>query len=346
MTHAFVMLCVATLPVGAIRGQTPPGWESLGRAQALLAEEFTAITSVRELADGRVLISDPRERRIVSADLRTGTVQQIGRTGRGPGEYPNAMPLVRLARDTSLMADTFGRRWLLFHGDAIVGTLPPDAHEMRLYSFYGADTLGRVLSTEESRTPFDSIAVVLVDRPTGRRELVTTLRPADVVRPGERRPLFERYEAARLASDGWIAVLRTEPYRVDWRSPAGQWVRGAPIALPGTRLTDEGKRLLLRHYAPGRPPRDPDTISGWPETVPAIRNATEQRLTLDGHLLVERVPTVAAPGRRYDVVDRTGRVVRRIALPSSQRIVGFGKQAVFVVSTDGDGIETLSKHPW
>jgi len=80
--------------------------------------------------------------------------------------------------------------------------------------------------------------------------------------------------------------------------------------------------------------------------VPPFQNATDQQFSSEGWLLVKRVPTVAEPGTRYDVIDRTGRVVRRIVLPLNQTILGFGKRSVYVVARDDNGIQRVQKHAW
>jgi hypothetical protein len=56
-------------------------------ATVRLAEEFTSIDQIRELADGRVLIVDGHENRLVVADLARGTVLPLSHLGSGPGEY-------------------------------------------------------------------------------------------------------------------------------------------------------------------------------------------------------------------------------------------------------------------
>src|SRR5688500_2795541 len=114
----------ATFP-SLVRGQSERQLR-LPPASALLSEAFSSIGSVRELTDGRVLITASREGRIVAANLRTGTVEQVGRRGRGPNEYGTVGALLPLAGDSSLMVDVMNRRWLLFSGPSIVVTLPPD----------------------------------------------------------------------------------------------------------------------------------------------------------------------------------------------------------------------------
>ena len=50
-------------------------------------EDFTQIRGVRELSDGRVIVSDRLDKGVVVADFTRGTMLKIGRTGSGPAEY-------------------------------------------------------------------------------------------------------------------------------------------------------------------------------------------------------------------------------------------------------------------
>jgi hypothetical protein len=116
-THSrFAIFLVAA----ALNAQEAPRL-TLAPPNATLGEEFTYVTWVRELRDGRVIITDRGDARIVVADLTSGKVTQVGRAGRGPGEYSNARPVWSISRDSGLMIDA-DRRWLLFDGAAIVAT--------------------------------------------------------------------------------------------------------------------------------------------------------------------------------------------------------------------------------
>src|ERR1043166_2223943 len=53
---------------------------------ATLAEEFSAIRGVRELADGRLLVSDYLDERVALVDLDRGTLLVRVTRGGGPGE--------------------------------------------------------------------------------------------------------------------------------------------------------------------------------------------------------------------------------------------------------------------
>ena len=77
-----------------------------------LSEPLSEVHSIEELADGRVVISDYRERTLYLGDFRTGTLVPLGRQGAGPNEYSSVGPLARVAGDTILSVDFSARRAL------------------------------------------------------------------------------------------------------------------------------------------------------------------------------------------------------------------------------------------
>src|SRR4051812_23086983 len=121
---------------------------SLGRPTGAVAERFVFARSVRELSDGRVLVSEPGpDSRLVVLDFATARAKSIGRMGRGPEELEHASKLFSAGGDTTIM-DAGGRRWLTFVGDRIVATTKPDDPALLAApSLRGVDRLGRVLTT-------------------------------------------------------------------------------------------------------------------------------------------------------------------------------------------------------
>lgn len=366
MRRVFAALILAPLVLRAqlvvvVRLQPP---------DAKLDEEFTILGSVRELSDGRVILTDPREMRMVVADLRTGKVEPIGRTGDGPGEYRMPAPVRALSGDSSFMADLLGLRWLLLDGARIVATIPPDAPAILVTGglALGADVNGFVLSTKgpPPRTGAweygkgDSTASVRVARATGRADTVAWLRRAPgrgsmtvaadgrVVSSSASRQTLTVGEEALLFTDGWLAVTRLEPYRVDWRAPDGRWIHGAPLPVPLIKLDDREKRASVERTARGssQPARSPDTIKDWPATLPPYTAASPLTASLDGRLLVMRQRSADHPETRYDVVNRRGILEVVITMPENERILGFGARSVYVVVTDEDGIQRVRRHPW
>ncbi len=351
--------------VGAQRIPSLP----LRPATGTLAEEFTAITSIRELRDGRILITDPREPRLVVADFGTGKVESISRKGRGPGEYELVAPLKALAGDSTLLPDMVSRRWLLLDGAKVVSTLPPDSPVIQATRGYvdGADTLGHFIQHIglPSRpgitviTERDSEAVVRFDRATGHADTIARVRPRPMRREREVNAdgktiratsapvgVMLSEEGAVLFPDGWLAIARADPFRVEWRRPDGSWVRGKPLDVPVVRVTSrEREAFAKRNRASGAiPPGAPNPA--LPATIPPFPNRYALLPASDGRLVILRSKSADMENTRYLVVTRTGALQGELALPASDRIVGFGRGTVYVVSTDDDGIQRVRRHPW
>jgi hypothetical protein len=345
---------VALLAPGSLAAQLAP-------PSATLDEEFTRIRSVRELRDGRVLVSDDQEKRVVIADLASGAVRLVGRTGRGPGEYEQPGLLFPTRGDSTLMQDAGNpRRWLFFAGDSIVFALPPD-HPTILAtagSVGGSDSRGFLLARRGG---------ALVDAGEGIRQMTSTLLrvelssgradtigsalgvrfrttgPAAAGNPVQ----FAPTEPSVIFPDGWVAVLRRDPYRVDWLPPEGPSRPGAEISIERVRVTEEEKQFWHDQVLADAGTDRAFDYSSTPfaEFIAPYRAGGATAIP-DGSLLVFRERSRAAPGNDYDIIDRSGRRVRAIHLPRNERIVGFGAASVYVSVRDDDGIERLRRHPW
>lgn len=319
---------------------------------ARLAVEFSDLTTMRELGDGRVLLFDRKEQRLVVADFSTDAVRDVSRTGHGPGEFDGNIELFAAGGDSTL-ATAIGR-WLVFDGDSVVATLPSDhpaVHAMWLYPL-GADARGRVIAHRGRKVRNDTLDLILVERSGGRSEKVAALRVSVPTRGTGgargiegggfsigRAPYDVRFEQPFLFTDGTIAVARYEPYRVDWRAPDGHWTRGAPLPVRPVRLDDRERAAYIRL----RPSAAGATV--WPVHVPPF-NMTRMLGTPEGWLAIPRVPTADHPDPRYDMVDRRGSLRAQLLLPANQRLLGFGAASAYVITTDDDGIQRLSRHPW
>ncbi|MGH7466481.1 MAG: hypothetical protein ACRENP_00695 [Longimicrobiales bacterium] len=285
LAGAWTLLCLFVLRFASAQ-EPAERTLRLGPAIAQLSTEFTEILSITELADGRVLIADRREGTISVADLQSGQVTQVGRYGQGPGEYTSVSAIYSLGGDSSLMANLQSRRWLVFRGAMIARTLPPSAPAILATQglVLGADASGMLLSKvsptwERPPGPTDSVALLLVTARTGAADTVGKLGPtatrieADFKgtdRPQSIQittPVLAVDEQALLFPDGWLAIARLRPYRVDWRSPEGRWIRGAPIPFREIRIDDREKQAYRnRRTAVGL--RSPPDIAVWAATVP------------------------------------------------------------------------------
>lgn len=365
-------LRMACLLITVTAGASPPlaGFQrgetlGLGPATASSAAEFSGIVSVVELSDGRVLVADRREAHLVVLDLARGTATSVGRQGPGPAEYLSIHPVFPLGGDSAFMADITTRRWHIVAPVAgtvrlVSGSSP--AFEVTTGVVVGADGSGYLLSRLPQRFQGnanrpDSVVLARVSLATGSVDTVGWLlpRPAtiltDVDGDGRQRiRLFFRVlapgEEAFLFQDGWVAVARLSPYRVDWRRPDGAWVRGTPLPFRETVVDQREKEAYRRRLRDrGGPAGYPPDGAPWARTVPPFEDSPLQA-SPRGDLIVRRTPTADDEATRYDVVDRTGRLARQITLAPNERIVGSGKHVVYVAVADDSGVERLRRHPW
>jgi hypothetical protein len=328
-----------------------PRFTKLKPPDALLREEFTAVGSIRELPDGRILVSDPLDHRVVVANPVNGKVLPVGRIGGGPGEYPFAWGLTAIAGDSSVMMDWLRHRWTVFKGAAVVGSLPPQAPAVRLpENVLGADSIGHVLG-RQPHEPFrfvtDSAYLQLVTRSTGRVDTIGRLLPPRPEEEGKPAPPFHLWESAAIGLDGWIAVVRLDPYRVDWRMPDGRWIFGRPIPVQPTPFNARERRAWIARHGGRETARK--ELSNAPSAIPPFANEGLCPLVIspDGKLLIERTPTADHPNARYDVINRRGELEGQIQMPPREIIQAFGPKSVYVVRRDfNDDVERIDRHPW
>lgn len=361
-------MATAGVAVLVLLVQGAPGAATLPPPNAKLDAEFTRIVAVRELADRRVLVTDAGEQKLYVADFTTNSVTMVGREGRGPEEYRSAGQLHALAGDSTLLVDVAGGRWLLLHGANIVQTVRADAPALREGARLpvGADVRGNVLATRAIGTPpggpppaiprTDSTYLVRVSRATGRADTVASLfaRPTRIAVQGPSdRPTsisvtvnpLAAGDLATIFSDGTIAIARVAPYRVDWITPAGAFTRGTPLPFTRLAVTLREKEAVLKRQAQqsGRAARSPDSVQDWPDILPPFLTGALLPAP-DGRLWIRRTPSADEPGIRYDIVPRTGALAARLTLSPNEHVVGFGRNTVYSVLTDADGLQHLRRH--
>ncbi len=359
-----------------VAARQPVGRLTLKPASGTHPEEFSSVSSIRELADGRVIATDGREQRLLVLDFASGAAREIGRKGKGPGEYSMVAQLRALGSDSSLLGDFMNRRWLLLHRDSIVVTVPPDDRAVALTEALssGADDRGNVMrefSPERANGTTvtddrDSNAVVLVSRRTAKADTIAWIRNVERRIEMQRGPEgritsmstmtagpLRTGEQALLFADGWLAVARLEPFRIDWRSPQGAWTLGASLPVARIRVDRreiaayDARQAASAAAAGPRPPGAPTFDPGrdFPDFVPPLvlggLIAGPQ-----GLLIIRRPKSADFPDWHYLVVDRRGRLLGQIDLPATEQIVGSGPRTLYVTVRDEDDILRLRRHPW
>lgn len=384
------VMALATACADEARVAGPPPVIDLPPADATLqGRDFSRVLSVVELEDGRVLATDQIENSIYVIDLQSGEVRTEGSSGEGPGEYGRVGHLYPLGGDSTLFVGE-PPRLLLLAGDRIAQTLEPVYPRLGMGATgeepWGVDRSGRVLGVAGfafqprsgwQRMHADSLLILLstgsvFDEGTSEPDTIGRVggqgrwgveHVSTVARMGGREVTMNSTLTSPLASegqgwlfaDGWVALAHPDPYRVDWLTPAGEWIRGAPLPVTPADVSLEEQCLAISRRAPDAD-CDPDRYPDWPSQVPPFGMVLDRGWVTPGgtalqpgphgRLLIRRTPTTNAPETRYDVVDRSGALRGAILMPEGGTIVGFGRASLYVVQKDEMDLLTLSRHPW
>ncbi|MEW5915123.1 MAG: hypothetical protein AB1762_01905 [Gemmatimonadota bacterium] len=356
-----------------LQGGTPAE-VSLGKPERVFAESFAQVRGLRELADGRVLISDRLDKGVVALDFMTNTLRQIGRTGRGPAEYRLPTALRALPGDSTLLID---------EGNSRIAIIGPDLQIHRSFTLilpgldFGSgaravDRAGRFytqLPGWMNREPNDSVGVVRFDVRSKRVDTLLKVKGMSWLPPGPRYGMgwvvFAPQDVWSATSDGRIAVVRSGDYHVEWYEPNGRVTRGAAVPFEPVPVTMAERRAYVRNFLEnsnvgGR--GGDDALTAVPADMmeePRIQEMAERNtfaatkpaftdaaplLGSDGTLWVQR-STKAGAGGQWDVFDATGRRIHRLRLPVGKHLAGLGVRWLYVIAIDDDGLQHLERHP-
>lgn len=389
----FILFCwlgLLCVPAGRVHAAQEAPSVQLPPAEAEASVGFTRVASVRELTDGRLLLVDQGENRLRVLDWSSGSVEDIGREGQGPGEYSSAGWLYALSDSTTLLTDANSRRWLLLEGVGIRRTLSAanpvvsSVHHAE-YLFFGSVDGRRFLTadgyrwdpsaTRRRRQSADSLMALVIEADDGLERVlavdtVAILQGAGLAGDGcalgmggggvRTCSLIRSEDRALMFEDGWMAIARVSPYRVDWRTPEGDWVLGAPLEAGAGPPVDRETRCWVMGWGPDQVQEcDEDRRFDswtWPDVMPPFLPRVTRGLpgesvpvllpTPGGTLLIRRAPSFPEPRARYDLVDRTGALRATVELPPRQAIVGFGDDVVYTVRMDEFDLQWLRRHPW
>jgi len=361
----------------ALQAQQPAPLVRLTKPDAVLPREFSQIRGVRELRDGRLIVTDWTDEVVLVADLRTGSVRQIGRKGSGPAEYRLPAGLLPLPGDSTLLVD---------QGNERLAVIAPDLSIVRSFSSHrpglthtvvprAVDDAGRFYFeipnwTRPDLALNDSVAVVRWDPRTGVEEPVGRVRAETFRKPGRRlRPslpyvVFAPQDVWQADRGGRVAFVRSAGYRVEWRDPRdGHILRGPPTPFQPLKVTAADRIDYIRRFvttspvggksssglsAPPAEEATPEAIAAmvpdqeFAATRPPFTDFTP-RIAPDGTLWVERSVATGTP-QTFDLFD--GRGIRRgaVSLPPGRRLLSLGGGVAYLAAVNEDGIERLERY--
>jgi hypothetical protein len=264
LSHGVVIGIIAAIPVASF-AQNPP-LRVISKMELEYPEPFSCISGIRELSDGRIIVSDVREKTVQLIDLKKGTATKIGREGQGPGEWSTPQGVFAVPGDTSLLWDPQNRRFLTIRPDGSLGkevtvdlgggargqimsTLPRAADTQGRLYYQGS---GFVFTEGQPPTQLDSAPILRYDRRTAKLDTVSFIQlpksdiqtsssagNVSIRMTGQNAVASQR--AWAVAPDGRIAFISPEPYHVEWLSGARARTVGPEVRYDRLKLTEADK---------------------------------------------------------------------------------------------------------
>ena len=361
------------------RGAAAQQAASLDEPTTRYSEPFSLIGGIRELNDGRLIVSDPLEETLYVLDSRLEGVETISGNGQGPDEYRQPDRLFAWPGDSTLMLDLGNGRLAVIGSDYGFGRTIPvvqqEAMGLQIILPEGVDAAGLLYyQPRGDRMIRDSADIVRWGPEAGGEpEPVIRIKLTDVTErtSGGANNVRQEVRPVPLSpEDGWavgangdVAVVRVGDYHVDWVRADGTIVSGPPVpfdpvpvktadkeawaedmAANGMMMmvTNENGNMnaRMRRGGGGGAP----SVDGyqWPETKPPFAPRSV-RVDPLGHVWVERY---VAAGERpvVDVFDGSAERVGVVTIPVDCSVGGFGDGTVYLIRRDDLGFQWLERY--
>jgi hypothetical protein len=371
---ALAIALPAVSPAVVARPAAAPAAVVLDRPERTLSEPFSFVRGVRELSNGKLLIADWIENRVVLADFGADACAEVITEGPGPQELRLPIGLVRHRADSTLLID---------YGNNRVSVL--DASGRAAYSI-AADAPGvsgvRGLTrdgeflfaipgwAEQDRAlPDDSVRIVRWNRGTDSRRDVAVVQGTRMRK--DRSPAmtpriptvgYASQDAWVVTQSGAIAIVRATPYRIEVIGADGTRRAGPVVPVTRRPVTAADKRRYILEFSAGAMQSGRGENGGMGRAPAADEAMITQQLTTTEFALEhppfdagavfidmkDRVwvgrPAVPGQPRHYDVFELSGRRTLDVQLRASRRITHVGAHGVYVVAEDDDGVQTIERY--
>ena len=281
-TNTVLVASVLAALANTLQAQSLPPIRQLGPVTAVAKEPLGAVSAVRHLPDGRVLVNDIVARRVVMFDSSLSTVTLVADTTSATASAYGTRPggLISYRGDSTLFIDPASLSMLLIDPNGKIARVlsAPRAGDIGFliggpFGNPGFDPAGRLVYRAPPQflmrgpppsgdrlpqipSPPDSAALVRFDLATRKLDTATFFKTPKVTMSIARspdggvrvstitNPLLQGDDWAIL-SDGTIALVRARDYHVDWLSPQGALTSSPKIPFQWERLTDEAKVAFI-----------------------------------------------------------------------------------------------------
>jgi hypothetical protein len=302
------------------------------------------VEELHEDAQGRVWLALYQRPGLVRATFgETTSADTLGALGSEPGQF--RMPFwVMDAPSAGIFAlDGVARRLVGFAADGSADSVlaVPSSLDQFLVR---RDTLGAWVSALSDLTREDSVPIVrLADGVVDTIARLHVPKATVSIPLGERTYVGPPEYAARdiwgVLANGTVWIARGGTHQVDYRLPGGAWTIGGPSPFQPVR-SGEADRGLMR----GLP-----AAAGIP--VAAVQYAPikgpfiEARGAPDGEVWTWRTQAAPKSEERYTVFRPGEAETHDVVLPLYHRVVGLGRQSVYVAERLEDGHWRVTRHP-
>jgi len=285
MKKTYLLLTViaaATSAAPRCVAQSLPPVRQLGPVTSVAKEPLGAVSTVRSLPDGRLLVNDIIGRRVLMFDSSLANVTVVADTTSATANAYGVRPggLIAFRGDSTLFVDPASLSMLLIDPNGKIARVmsAPRAQDVGFlvggpFGNPGFDPSGRLVyrappnfaalaprpganGIPQIPAPPESAAIVRFDLATRKVDTATFFKTPkfnlNIVRSPNgginitsiTNPLPQGDDWA-LLSDGTIALVRTKDFHVDWLKPDGTITSSPKIPFNWERLTDEGKVAFI-----------------------------------------------------------------------------------------------------
>jgi hypothetical protein len=265
------------LPVPAVG----PPIRRISSATAVSTEELRAITSVREIGDGRVLLNDGFRRRLLLMDTSLALVKVVldSLTEVSNAYGTRSGTLLPYKGDSSLFIDPASLSMLVIDpaGEIVKVRSVPRAEDVNYlgstsYGYPNVDARGRLVYRKAARPEYplvapprgvpyfppepDSAFIVAIDLDSRNVDTLGAIRIPkqdysvrqmasggyEIISTINPLPSFDEWT---VRSDGVVGLVRGRDYRIDWLHPDGTTSSSPKIPYEWQRVTDEDKLRIV-----------------------------------------------------------------------------------------------------
>ena len=272
--------CLAAIP-HALHAQSGPPVRRIETAAAVSTEPLGAVTGVRVLGDGRVLLNDGARRRLLLLDTTLAVtavvLDSLTEVENAYGTRNGA--LIAYRGDSTLFVDPATFAMLVLDGAGKIARVRsvPRAHDVNwlsnpnAFGVPGVDAAGRLVFRVPAQaarpavppppgvpyipSPPDSAFVVGIHLDTRTLDTLAAVRTPKVsifVRQTSDGfnfnsttnplPLVDDWA---VLPDGTVAIVRGRDYRVEWRRPQSPAASSEKLPFPWVRLTEDDKQRFV-----------------------------------------------------------------------------------------------------